>query len=590
MSFDGIVTNAVVKELNSTILGGRIDKIYQPEKDELFINIHKNGTNYRLIMSASSNNPRIYLTAGSKKNPDTPPMFCMLLRKHISGGIVLNIEQYEMDRVVFIDISSQDELGQPTEKRLVIEIMGKHSNIILMEKSSSRIIDSIKRVTDEMSRVRQILPGSIYENPPIKDKKNPLKTNQEEFMQLISNEAKNTSLSKFFYYNYLGLSPLISREILFEYLDDDRTIISLSEDDIKTLYDGFKSLIDRIVEGKFSPLYITNRDESEIIAFHCLDLNQFGTENKNYLDSISEVLDFCYRKKDVLDRISQKSQSIRKSLGIKLDRALSKLGKQKEELFESMDREKYKIYADLISANIHKIYKGLKEVELENFYDIDMKTLIIPLDIKLSPVENAQRYYKKYSKLKNANNLLLEQIPASEAEIEYLENVLISIENSTEIHELDEIKEELINEGYLKPNSKTKKKKKKEEVSPPQHYISSDGFDIYVGKNNRQNDYLTMKFAHKEDTWLHVQQMPGSHVLIKSEGKEIPLSTLEEAANLAAYYSKGKNSNHVAVDYTKRKNVKKPKNAKIGLVIYENFSTIIVNPTQKNIQHLKKVD
>ncbi|TJX16159.1 fibronectin/fibrinogen-binding protein [Tissierella creatinini] len=589
MSFDGIVTNAVVNELKTTVLGGRVDKIYQPEKDELYINIHKNGTNYRLILSASSNNPRIYLTSSSKKNPETPPMFCMLLRKHISGGIVLNVEQYEMDRVVFIDISAQDELGQPTEKRLAIEIMGKHSNIILMDKSSFKIIDSIKRVTNEMSRVRQILPGAIYENPPIKDKKNPLETNFEEFLNLIENEAKNISVSKFIYYNYLGLSPLISGEICLESIDMDRTIMSLTKDEIKSLYDSFKNLIDKVIQGKFTPLYITNKEGNDVIAFHSLDLNQFGIENKYYKDTISQVLDICYRKKDVLDRISQKSHSIRKSIGVKLDRALSKLGKQKEELLESMDREKYKIYADLISANLHKIQRGIKEVELENFYDINMKKLSVPLDNKLSPVDNAQRYYKKYSKLKNANNLLLKQIPETEIEIEYFENVLLSIENSTEIYELDEIKEELISEGYLKNNSRMKKKKK-EEVSHPQHYISSDGFKILVGKNNRQNDYLTMKLAHKEDIWLHVQNMPGSHVLIRSEGKEIPLSTLEEAGTLAAYFSKGKNSSHVAVDYSQKKNVKKPKNAKTGMVIYDNFKTIIVDPSIKTIQNLRKVE
>lgn len=590
MSFDGLVTNAVVKELSSTIVGGRIDKIYQPEKDELYIFIHNNGNNYRLVLSASSNNPRIYLTNSSKKNPDAPPMFCMLLRKHISGGKVLNIEQYEMDRVVYIDISAQDELGQPTEKRLAIEIMGKHSNVILMDKSSFKIIDSIKRVTDEISRVRQILPNSIYETPPIKDKKNPLRTSYEEFLYLLENESKNTSIHKFFYYNYLGLSPLISREICLDSIDMDRTLISLNEDDINSLYSSFKSMMDRVLEGRFTPLYISNREGNEIKAFHCMDLNQFGGENKHYLGSISEVLDICYSKKDVLDRINQKSQSIRKSINVKLDRAQSKLGKQKEELLESKDREKYKIYADLISANLYRIPRGIKEIELENFYDINMEKLLIPLDLKLSPVDNAQRYYKKYSKLKNANQLLLDQIPETEAEIEYLENVVQSIENSTEIYELEEIKVELVNEGYLKANSKMKKKKKKEEAVRPQHYLSSDNLNIYVGKNNRQNDYLTMKFAHKEDTWLHVQNMPGSHVIIKSEGKEIPPSTLEEAAILAAYYSKGKNSNHVAVDYTQRKNVKKPKNAKTGMVIYENFKTIIVNPSQNHVESLKKVE
>lgn len=590
MSFDGIVTNAVINELNNTILGGRIDKIYQPEKDEILIYIHKIGINYRLVLSASSNNPRIYLTGISKKNPATPPMFCMLLRKHLTGGIILNIEQYEMDRIVFLDISSVDELGQPSEKRLIIEIMGKHSNIILVDKKTLNIVDSVKRVSEGMSRVRQILPGLIYDHPPIGNKVNPRNTSYEEFINLINNEHKNTSISKFLYYNYLGLSPLISKEICFNtHLEMDRTIVSLNKYDIETLYESFSSLMNRVNQGLFTPMYITSEDLSDIRAFHSLEINQFGRENKVFLESISNLLDNYYRKKDTSDRINQKSQSIRKSIGVKLDRALIKLGKQKEELLESKDREKLKIYADLISANLYKIPRSIDKIELENFYDENMEKIKIPLDIKLSPVDNAQKYYKRYSKMKHANQLLLEQIPETISEIEYLENVLLGIEHATDIIELDEIKEELIAEGYLNGTSR-KKTKTKEKISTPQHYISSDNISIFVGKNNKQNDYLTMKFAKKDDMWFHVQNMPGSHVLIKSEGKEIPLTTLEEASILAAFFSKGKNSNHVAVDYTLKKNVKKPKNAKTGMVIYDNFKTIIIDPTLNKVQKLRKAE
>lgn len=589
MSFDGIVTNAVIKELSETILGGRIDKIYQQEKDEVLINIHNKGISSRLVLSASSNNPRIYITNYSKKNPPAPPMFCMLLRKHLSGGIILNIEQFEMDRVVFIDISAIDELGEPTEKRLIIEIMGKHSNIILIDKYTNKIIDSIKRVSEDMSRVRQILPGFVYEYPPIGNKKNPRKTTREEFFNLFENENKNTAIYKFFYFNYLGLSPMVAKEICFNSdVDIDRTLISLDEDDKNRLYSEFKNIIDKVNKGDYTPLYITTNDKDDIIAFYSLNLDQFGSENKIYSDSISSILDNFYRRKDIMDRISQKSQSIRKSIQVKLDRAISKLGKQKEELFDSKDREKYKIYADLISANLYKIPKGIDKIELDNFYDENMEKLMVPLDVKLSPVDNAQKYYKKYSKLKNANQLLLEQIPETEEEIEYLENVLLSIENSTEVVELDEIKEELISEGYIKGNDKKTRKKKEEKVSKPMEFISSDNIKIYVGKNNKQNDYLTMKFSHREDLWLHVQGMPGSHVIIKSEGVNIPDTTLEEAAILASYFSKGKNSKHIPIDYTQRKNVRKPKNAKTGMVIYDNYKTIIVDSDKSIVDKLSK--
>lgn len=587
MSFDGIVTNAVIKELNETILGGRIDKIYQQEKDEILLNIHNKGENYRLIISASSNNPRIYLTTFSKKNPPAPPVFCMLLRKHLSGGIILNIEQFEMDRVVFIDISSIDELGFPTEKRLIIEIMGKHSNIILIDKETNKIIDSIKRVSEDMSRIRQVLPGFIYQYPPLGGKKNPLKTSREEFFTLFENENKNTNAYKFLYFNYLGLSPMIAREICFQSnIDIDRSLISIINDDKINLYVEFKNIMKLAEKGDYKPIYITANDNNDIIAFYSLDLKQYGNDNKFYFSSISSLLDNVYRKKDIMDRINQKSHSIRKSLNVKLDRAQHKLGKQKEELFDSEARDKYKVYADLISANIYKIPRGIDKIELDNFYDENMEKLVVPLDIRLSPVDNAQKYYKKYSKLKNANQLLLKQIPETEKEIEYLENVLLSLDNSTEIEELDEIKEELISEGYLKGNDKKQKKKKEEKISKPMEFVSTDNIKIYVGKNNKQNDYLTLKFSNKEDLWLHVQGMPGSHVIIKSEGRKIPDNTLEEAAILASYFSKGKSSKHIPIDYTQRKNVKKPKNAKTGMVIYDNYSTIIVDPDKKVVDRL----
>ncbi|MBU5426470.1 NFACT family protein [Tissierella pigra] len=590
MSFDGIVTKSVVEELKEKLIGGRVDKIYQQENDEILIHLHSKGTNYKLILSASSNNPRAYLTNHSKTNPSSPPVFCMLLRKHLIGGIILNVEQFSFDRVIFIDISAIDELGQPTEKRLIVEIMGKHSNIILIDKSSSKIIDSVKRVYEDMSRVRQILPGIIYEYPPVQNKVNPLIGTQETFFNLMESSDKNLPCFKFLYLNYLGLSPLISREICFDaVLDIDRTVGSLYEEDKNALYNSFNKLVMKIKNNEFTPISILSNNGTEIIAFHALELNQFGKENRVYTDSVSKLLDNFYHRKDILDRIGQKSQSIRKSIQVKLDRALNKLGKQKEELLESQDREKYKVYGDLISANLHNIPRGVNNVELDNFYDENMNKLNIPIDIKLSPVANAQKYYKKYSKLKNAHLLLEEQIPETENEIRYLENVLMSIENSTEVQELDEIKEELISEGYIKGSLK-KKKKKDELLSKPLHYISQDGFNIYVGKNNKQNDYLTLRLSNRDDIWLHVQKMPGSHVIIEKSGQDIPETTLEEAGILAAYFSKGKNSNHVPVDYTERKNVKKPKNAKAGMVIYENFKTLIINPSKNLVDNIKKVE
>lgn len=345
--------------------------------------------------------------------------------------------------------------------------------------------------------------------------------------------------------------------------------------------------MERVKKEDFNPQLIKNEYGKDYIAFHSLNLDQFGSKNKIYKDSINEVLDIYFTENHKLDRIQQKAQAIKKSVQVKLDRSLKKLAKQKEELLESEDREKYKVYADLISANLYRIEKGVSQVDLENFYDENMAKITIPLDKKYSPVENAQRYYKKYAKLKHAHKLLLEQIPETEDEIEYLENVLNHIDNCTEVVELEEIKEELIQEGYLKGKVK---KKKDNKLSKPHHYVSSDGFHIFVGKNNRQNDFLTLKTASKGDIWLHVQKMPGSHVIIKRENKEVPDRTLEEAGMLAAYYSKAKDSSNVPVDYTERKNVKKPKNAKAGMVIYEDYRTIFVTPREDYIDKLEKIN
>ena len=592
MSFDGIVTNSVVQELKHNLIGGRVDKIFQQEKDEILINIRSKGSNYKLIISASSNNPRLYLTEHSKVNPEAPPMFCMLLRKHLSGGTILNIEQYSMDRIVFIDVSSLDELGQSSEKRLIIEIMGKHSNIMLIEKSSLKVIDSIKRVTEHMSRVRQILPGIIYEYPPMDNKANPLTTDSLEFMQFFKDENQSTSIFKFLYFNYLGLSPLISKEICFNAnLENKRTLESMDQDERDRLYLSFKSLMDKVINQEFRPLYITESNTTNIQVFYALDLNRFNDDNKTFIPSISQLLDIYYKRKDLGDRIGQRSGSIKKTIQVKLERTVNKLEKQKSELLESKNREIYKVYGDLISANIHNIRPGEELISLENFYDENLSLMEIPLDKKLSGPQNAQKYYKRYSKLKTANSLIAKEIPETENEIIYLENVLLSIENSTEIKELNEIKDELMLEGYIRNTDKKNKKKKKEEpISKPHHYISVDGYNIYVGKNNKQNDYLTLKFAHKDDLWLHVHNMPGSHVIVQRKDTIIPDTTLEEAATLAAYYSKGKDGSHVPVAYTERKNVKKPRNAKTGMVTFNNFKTISITPSKKIIDNMKKVE
>lgn len=576
MAFDGIVTRAIVNELKEKILFGRVDKIYQTERDELIINIYNKGVNYKLLISANSNHPRFHLTEVSKSNPQSPPMFCMLLRKHITSGIILNIEQLDNDRIVFLDISSLDELGNDKELRLVIEIMGRHSNVILIEKDTQKIIDSIYRVTEDISRVRQILPGLKYDFPPLQDKLNYENINFDEFHSNFMN-FNGKQVYKFFYSTYTGLSPLISKELCYNAdVFHNTNPKDLTNEEINKLFKSLDNFSNSITNNHFFPVYYTNKNA--IDSFYCISLNSKSDFEETHFESMSKVLDSSFSKKDNNDRIRQKSQNIRKIIDNHIDRTVNKLEKQKNELKLSKDRDIFKVYADLLSANLYKLTFNTDLVVLENFYDEKLTDLEIPLDKKISPAQNANRYYKRYSKLKNAEILLTEQIPITKDEIEYLESILLSVEHCEDVSDLEVIEDELISYGYIKKKAK-KAKSNNIAKSKPYHFKSSDGYDIYVGKNNKQNDELTLKFANKDDIWLHTQKIPGSHVIIrKSTNEDIPLSTITEAAKLAAYYSKARESLLVSVDYTEKKNISKAKGSKLGMVFYNDFETLLVDP------------
>lgn len=589
MSLDGIVIRSIVHELNNEILEGKVDKIYQPEEDEILLNIRAKGKNHKLLISASSNNPRIYLSNYTKSNPISPPMFCMLLRKHLQGGRITNIMQSDMDRIVHIDIQSFDELGILSTKTLIIEIMGRHSNIILLDKESNKILDSVKRVTPDISSVRLVFPGVLYTQPPSQDKLNPLLINKESMLNKLDDNNEGVPVFKFIYKTYTGISPLIAREICYKTnIDESSKIGALRKSDLDSLFTTFSGLINQINLNQYTPTMIINEKENKVLAFSAIDINQYGDFNKKQLNSVSELLEEYYETRDRLDRIKQRSSSLKKLISTKLDRAQKKLSKQQEELLTAEKREKYKIHGDLITANIFRIEQGQHEVEVENFYSELNEPLKIKLDPRLTPSQNAQKKYKKYAKLKTAYAFMSKEIVKTKGEIEYLEHILVSIDNCSRVTELEEIREELIDEGYIRKSSK-KKNKKQNTQSDPRHYISSDGYDMYVGKNNKQNDYLTLKFASKNDIWLHTKDIPGSHVIIKTNGEEIPPQTIKEAALLAAYYSKGKMSSNVPVDYAERKNVRKPNGAKLGMVIYENNNTIYVTPELEQISKIKEI-
>lgn len=586
MALDGLVIHSIVDELHSKLLGGKIDKVYQPENDEVVLHIRNNKQNFKLVLSASASNPRVYLANDYKKeNPINAPMFCMLFRKHIQGGNIVNISQVGFERIIKISVESFDELKEKTTKDIIVEIMGRHSNIILTHSLDNKIIDSAKRIPPSISRVRQLLPGLTYDLPPEQNKLNPL---NDISLQDFTNTLKDFqgNIFKSIYSKFLGISPIIAKEICFRAKVDEKTdTIDCSDEIFNLIYIEFLNLFKNIKSNNYTPCMFIDESIDRVIDFSCVNINLFSTLSSVKDDSMSKILEDYYKTKDIKDRIHQRSSDLRKSISIKLDRLYNKLKKQNEELLESENADSYKVYGELITSYIYMIEKGMDSVEVDNFYDPEYKSVKIKLNKNLTPSENAQKYFKKYTKMKTAKVEINNQIKISEEEIHYLENILLSIENCENLAELLDIREELGKVGYLKSQNKSKKETKL--TTKPHEFLSSDGFKILVGKNNKQNDHLTLKVADNNDIWLHTKNIPGSHVIIKCEGKEVSDETLFEGAMLAAYFSKSKMSAQVPVDYTKKKNIKKPNGAKPGMVIYETNNTIYVTPAEELVAKLK---
>lgn len=586
MALDGLVIHCIVNELNKKLLGGKIDKVYQPENDEVVLHIRNNKENFKLVLSCSASNPRVYLANNYKKeNPINAPMFCMLFRKYIQGGNIVNISQIGFERIIKISVESFDELKEKTTKDIIIEIMGRHSNIILTHSLDNKIIDSAKRIPPSVSRVRQILPGQTYVLPPKQDKLNPIdEVSLNLFVDTLT--SFNGPIFKAIYSKFLGVSPVIAKEICFRANIDENTLIDeISSNDISKVYKEFHNLFKFINNNIYNPSMIIDESIDKVLDFSCINLSQFSNLSIINDDSISKILENYYATKDIKDRIHQRSSDLRKSISIKLDRLYNKLNKQEKELIEPENAEIYKIKGELITSYIYMIEKGMESVEVANFYDPEYKNITISLNPNFTPSENAQKYFKKYNKMKTAKKEITSQIEITKEEINYLENIILSIENCENLAELMDIREELSKVGYLRAKNNIKKETKL--TTKPHEFISSNGFKILVGKNNKQNDNLTLKIASNEDIWMHTKNIPGSHVIIKTEGKEVPDETIFEGAMLAAFFSKSKMSSQVPVDYTKKKNVKKPNGSKPGMVIYETNSTIYVTPTEELIAKLK---
>ena len=577
MALDGIFLHSLCLELKDNILNGKVDKINQPEKDEIIITFRKDNKNIKVLISASSNYPRIHITERSKANPMQPPMFCMLLRKYLIGAKLINIEQRHCDRILCLDFESRDEMGFDSIYTLIVEIMGRHSNITLIRKRDNIVMDSIKHITPNINSYRSIYPGINYKFPPEPNKLNPLDFSEDVNIDLDSSVSISDSsiLTKIF----TGVSSLLSKEIVYLFQTNSS---GNKPDDLKNLLKFAKNFFQSINQNSFTyTLYSDSKGNYK--DFYCFYLSTMKDYKVTKYDTASKLLDLFYYTKDKQDRLNQKSSDLQKLVINNIDRCKKKSIILKQSLQECKQKDKYKLYGELLTANIYSIKEGDKSVKVYNYYSEKEEYIIIPLKENNTPSENIQYYFKKYNKLKKTEEAALEQLEKNEAELEYLQSVLTNILNCDSYDEIEDVRNELVETGYIKFKKSSGKTKK--EQSKPLHFLSSDGIDIYVGKNNIQNDYLTLKFADKKDIWLHTKNIPGSHVIIKNNNN-ISDKTLEEAAILAAYYSKAKDSTKVAVDYTEVKNVKKPSGAKPGMVIYTTNKTIYVDPYEIN---LKKV-
>jgi len=580
MAFDGVTIANLVKEMNDTIIGCRIYKIAQPENDELILTIKGSCGQKRLFLSASASLPLVYFTDTNKPSPLTAPGFCMLLRKHLQNGRIVKVYQPGLERIIHMDIEHLDEMGDLCQKTLIVEIMGKHSNIIFCH-ADGTIIDSIKHVSGLVSSVREVLPGKQYFIPQTQDKLNPLDLDSDSWKSAVL--TKPTAVFKAIYGSYTGISPILAQEICYRVgIDGEASTAALSSEDAARLYQSFEALITDIKSGNFAPhIAYTGKQPVEFAA---IPLTMYAKEPDRIVpyESISTLLEHYYAEKNTITRIRQKSADLRKIVQTALERNVKKYDLQLRQIKDTEKRDTYRIYGELLNTYGYGIAPQSKSMEALNYYTNEMIT--IPLDPDLTPQENAKKYFDKYSKLKRTYEALTELTAQVKEEIEHLESISTALDIALQEEDLVQIKEELTESGYIRRKGGSKKEKV---TSKPFHYISSDGFHMYVGKNNYQNDELTFKFATGNDWWFHAKNMPGSHVIVKCEGAdELPDRTFEEAGRLAAYYSKGREQDKVEIDYIQKKHVKKPAGAKPGFVVYYTNYSLMIDSDISEIQQV----
>ena len=575
MPMDGLTVGFAARELNKMLRGGRIDKITQPERDTAVLVIRAGGANHRLLLCASPNNARCHLTMGTYSNPLEPPALCMLMRKQLTGARITEIRQVGGDRIVHVDMDAVNELGDHVLRRLVLEIMGRHSNLLLLDENG-RILEATRHVNPEMSRVRQIQPGMAYLPPPAQDKLDPETLTGEELYAKLSTLPAGR-FSRALAETVTGLSRVSAEELACRVLQGREW-----PDDLKDACDRLEDLLRRLpAMADARVLYGENGETEDVFAFPYLSER---TDTQRPCRTLSEALEIYYGSRDVRERLSQRSASMIRMLKGQLERCQRKLAIQIEELSSAERMEEYRRMGEAINANLYQLKKGMTEATLPDWNDPAGGTITVPLDIRLTPGQNAQRYFKKYQKARSAREIAAQQRDRTLAEIDYLEGMLLDVDKCVGESELEEIRQELVRTGYMKKTTNRRQQRQLPQ-SKPYRYLSDDGIGILVGKNAAQNDRITLG-AKPGETWLHAKEMPGSHVIICCEG-EIPQTTMKQAALLAAWYSKGQRSSMVPVDYTLRKYVKKPSGAAPGKVIYTHQKTAYMTPEEEEIKRIR---
>lgn len=588
MPLDAVALGAIAHELDSMLVGAKIEKIHQPERDEILLMIKGHAGAKKLVMSASSANARIHLVEESKENPAAPPMFCMLLRKHLTGGRIEAVKRLGFERAVDVEISCRNELGDLTVRHLICEAMGRNSNIIFLDENR-RIIDSVKHIDLTVSSVRNILPGLIYMMPPDSGRLNPETATKSDYYNLLKSSPQGREADRAITDGVMGISPLLAGECVYRACGSRKLFVGeLTEIQIEKTASELFSMFEAAKNLMFEPCVIYSPDGKKAADFAPFEIKQYESEMKlAHPGSMNAAACEFYFMRDLHARMNDRGAAITKVISNNLRRAEKKLNILQGELKEAENREYFRICGDLITANLYRMQKGDNKLVAQNFYDENAADIEIKLDVKLSPSQNATRYYTKYKKAKNTEIYAAKQIELTVKEIEYLESVLYSVSNAQTPQHLSEIRAELASYGYIRSDTGKKKKDKNPPVGKPYEF-QYKGYTIYVGRNNIQNDMLTLKMSRSRDLWLHTKNIAGSHTLVKYMGEEFPDDVIEAAASIAAFYSKGKNSPYVEVDYCPVSHVKKPNGAKAGMVVYEGYNTAFVKPDGELAEKLRK--